>query len=781
MAAGQRPFEGTTGTEIATAILSKTPRSLFELRRDAPPKLESVVAKALSKSADERYPSAAELFEELRQISRATSSAAAMPVARPGGLKRIMIVAAAIVMVAMAAAAVWWAGRARRMRTVDEAIKTAERLVKERKLADAYETAVAASAIMPSNERLRELINQSSDRLSIESDPPGATVFLERFKGPAKRVRAGVTPLTIPRLARADYVVTLEKVGYAQAVRPISTLPLYVRGDPRVFDTGPLRVELIEASRVPPEMVFVGGGEYRLSGWSRMSDRTVELRDFLIDRYEVSNRDFQEFVRAGGYRRRDLWKHRFVDGNRTLSFEDATARFRDTTGVPGPRGWIGGAPPAGRENHPVTDVTWYEAAAFAEWKGKKLPTVYEWEKAGRYPLTRARGNSFPWGIVGEGVDATERSNFRDKGTMAVDSMPFGISTWGAYHMAGNVSEWCRNRNGAGFAERGGGWNEPAYAFGRTGAYPGFYTSATLGFRCVKETDGGGGDQGAFALSPSGFVPQYTPVDDHRYNQIRTRYEYAKEPPNARVVEVVQTADWKREKIAYSGGVDRTAYAYLYVPKGFRQPLQVIHFAPAGDVESGIRTLTASIEVNLAPLIRGGRAVFAVLREGYLGRPFPPGVEDPDSRNDEYVDFTITQVTELRRGLDYVQSRHDLDSSRIGFLGPSAGATAGVILTALETRYRSVMFIGTGIEPEEITDAPAASRINFAPRIAAPKLMLQGRYDEVAPLESTAKPMFRLLREPKRLEVFEGGHAAPLNVYVPTVTKWMDETLGPVAQ
>ena len=102
----------------------------------------------------------------------------------------------------------------------------------------------------------------------------------------------------------------------------------------------------------------------------------------------------------------------------------------------------------------MTDVTWYEASAFAEWKNKKLPSVYEWEKAARYPTNLPVGMILPWGMISEGVDAAERANFLGKGTLPVDSMPFGISPWGAYNMAGNVAEWCSNPKQPGFAFRG---------------------------------------------------------------------------------------------------------------------------------------------------------------------------------------------------------------------------------------------------------------------------------------------------------------------------------------
>jgi len=263
----------------------------------------------------------------------------------------------------------------------------------------------------------------------------------------------------LPRLVRADYLVTVEKDGYEPVTRPLSIAPMWF-GDVEVRRMpGTLQVQLLKTGQVPPGMLFVARGPYRLQAWYRASDRTVNLQDFFIDRYEVSNALFARFVRDGGYRRAELWK------DLPIPFDAAMARFHDTTGLPGPRNWAGGAPPAGRENYPVTDVTWYEASAFAQWSGKKLPTIFQWEKAGRYPGTRGAATSFPWGFVAEGVDVTERTNFLGKGTVPVDSMPFGMSTWGAQHMAGNVSEWVRNAKPPGHAARGGSWNDATYAFG----------------------------------------------------------------------------------------------------------------------------------------------------------------------------------------------------------------------------------------------------------------------------------------------------------------------------
>lgn len=732
--------------------------------QNLPPRVEAIIDRALAKDPGDRYPSAVEMLEDLRGISRQTP---ARPKA-PASIVKWVI--AAVILVAIVAGASMFV-RTRRIREARQMVARAEQLLAQRNLADALDLANTAAGSIPDDDHLRDVINGATQNVSISSDPPGAAVYMQRFKGPAERLYVGMTPLEIPRCLRADYIVTVEKVGYATAVRPLSIAPIWLRDFQVQRMPGTLQVKLLEASKVPAGMVFVGGGPYRLQGWSRPTDREVDLHEFFIDRCEVSNAEFLRFVRDGGYRRPELWK------NLPMPFEKAMALFRDSTNLPGPRSWSGGVPQAGRENHPVTDVTWHEAAAYAAWAGKQLPTIFQWEKAGRYPGTRGATTTFPWGLVAAGVDVTERANFLGRGTVPVDSMPFGMSTWGAQHMAGNVAEWVRNERPPGHAARGGSWNDATYAFGQTAGFPQLYSSPTVGFRCVREILPG--RSGDFALNETEAVPLYKPAGDRTYGQLRQAYDYARTPLNARVMATTETPDWRREKITFEVA-GKTVIAYLYLPRGrFKPPFQVIHFAPAGDVDSGLRTLSASIESKLLPHIRAGRAIFAVAMEGFIDRPQAAAFEEPDARVAEFVDYVAGRVIEMRRGVDYLETRPEIDGKRIAFEADSAGTWSGVILCAVENRYRSVLFVGSGIDRDEVHTTAAANRINFAPRIATPKMMLQGRYDESSPYAAEFEPLYKLMPEPKRAVIFEGPHVPPRDLYLRESQKWFDETLGKV--
>ena len=96
-------------------------------------------------------------------------------------------------------------------------------------------------------------------------------------------------------------------------------------------------------------MVRVGGGQVEDVGY---------VDDFFIDQFEVTNRQFKEFVDQGGYQKKEYWKHPIVKGGKLLTWEEAGAEFIDQTGRPGPSTWQAGAFPRGQDDYPVSGVIW---------------------------------------------------------------------------------------------------------------------------------------------------------------------------------------------------------------------------------------------------------------------------------------------------------------------------------------------------------------------------------------------------------------------------------------
>ena len=148
------------------------------------------------------------------------------------------------------------------------------------------------------------------------------------------------------------------------------------------------------------------------------------------------------------------------------------SELRDATGRPGPATWEGGRYPAGPENFPVAGVSWYEAAAYAEFAGKSLPTLYHW-------YMTAEPNA--------GLYLIPLSNFGTVGPAPVGKYR-GVTSAGVFDMAGNVKEWCWNETDEGFRfSLGGAWNESSYLFTDADARRPFDRNSNNGFRCVRYT------------------------------------------------------------------------------------------------------------------------------------------------------------------------------------------------------------------------------------------------------------------------------------------------------
>ncbi len=432
-------------------------------------------------------------------------------------------------------------------------------------------------------------------------------------------------------------------------------------------------------------------------------------------------------------------------------------------------------------DYPVTDITWHEAAAYAAFRGKQLPTIFQWEKAARNGYMPAAGvAAMPWGAFYPGDPLEHRANF---GTSALPTTTgaFGMSAFGVFNMAGNVAEWTANDSSDGFLATGGAWGDPTYIFAQFGGRPGFFASEKLGFRCARLADQASADQGGMRIELDQEVPVYTAPSQQVYAKLASAYQYEKTPLDARIEQTIDTPEWRREKITFNGANGVRAIAYLYLPRHAARPLQVMHLLPGGDVAAGFRALPDAMDDRMTPFVRAGRAAFGVVLEGYIERLRPPGFVSPGVGTVEFAETMMNRVIDLRRGLDYLETRTDIDMTRVGVLAPSAGSVLGLVLAAVEDRYRALVYVGAGLPASYRAINATANPINFAAQIRAPKLVLQGRYDEDTPLRTATEPFFRLLSEPKQLTVYDGGHVPSLEITMSSTSAWLDQHLGRVAR
>ena len=178
-------------------------------------------------------------------------------------------------------------------------------------------------------------------------------------------------------------------------------------------------------------MVLIPAGEFQMGSNSGGSNEkpihSVYIDAFYMDEYEVTNAEYAAFLNAKG-------KHT-ESGKTWLDIGGAHVRVEYVGGVYRAKGEY--------ENHPVIYVSWYGAVAYSKWKGKRLPTEAEWEKAARGNLS---GLTYPWGNTIDSSKANYGNNIGD--TTAVGE--YTANGYGLYDMAGNVWEWCLDEYDSGF-------------------------------------------------------------------------------------------------------------------------------------------------------------------------------------------------------------------------------------------------------------------------------------------------------------------------------------------
>jgi formylglycine-generating enzyme required for sulfatase activity len=265
----------------------------------------------------------------------------------------------------------------------------------------------------------------------------------------------------------------------------------------------------------PDNMAVIPAGDFLMGSPSsdgftdERPQRSVFLSAFRIDRYEVTNAQYEQFVKATGH-------------------------AVPTNPNPSATIWTDGRPFPGSETHPVVNVNWHDAVAYCAWAGKRLPTEAEWEKAARgtdarlYPwgnewsVAKANSASYWAGRTIEFNDTIEWKAFwvdgdgarmsKERGlkgvvlTLPVGTVPEGVSPYGLFDMAGNASEWVQDwfephyylraprENPKGpdgkllKVVRGGSWLKPAGSLRTADRDYGLPTDqqSGTGFRCAKD-------------------------------------------------------------------------------------------------------------------------------------------------------------------------------------------------------------------------------------------------------------------------------------------------------
>jgi dienelactone hydrolase/predicted Ser/Thr protein kinase len=768
MVAGRRPFTGADDYELLQAIVEKPVPVLPVSAGDGQAgELAHIVSRALDRDPQRRYANAGEMGHAIEQVLQpaTTTAVTAVQISRAGRSRLVTVVAV------LAAAAVafggWWAWRSSGTRTArNVTLPEALRLADLDRHGEAFVLAVEAERAIPGDPVLASLWPRISRTTNIRTEPEGADVSFALIDGDDTWHPVGRTPIENARAPRGMFRWRFAKAGFQTLEVVRATLPFFpgLEGGLTLTPPGAIPPEMVTVSVPPPGLrLTITGFDYNIG---------VPAPGFLIDRTEVTNAEFKAFVDAGGYAKREYWTEPFVRDGQSLDWPAAMAIFRDRTGRPGPATWQGGAPPAGQEQYPVTGVSWYEAVAYAAFRGKRLPTIYHW--------SHAAGPEF-------GAAVTRTSNFGKAGPLPATASR-GLGPYGTVDMPGNVKEWTWNETGRGSRYvLGGAWNDPDYAFLYSDSRPPFDRSETNGFRCMKDAGQPSPARLYAAVAPpSRNYASEKPVADAIYRIYAEQYAYDHTPLEPRLEQTDDSpAHWRREivSIAPAYGGERLPIN-LFLPKNVKPPFQTVLYFP------GSGTIRAASSATLSPeqhgfdfVLMSGRAVAFPIYKYTFERSDPSWTSSWANPSRAYTTWVQQVVTDARRTLDYLETRSDIAGKQVAYYGVSWGARLAPITIALDQRVRAGVLLMGGLGSS--VPAPEADPFNYIPRVRVPILMLNGDQDFIFPLETTQRPLFEALGTAptdKKHVLYPGGHeiiATKRSQIVQEVVAWLDKYLGRV--
>ena len=777
MLTGKLPFKGENLWVMMNSIATVSLQSPRLNRPEIPADVEQIVMHAMEKERAKRTGSADEIRSALEaaqaaltgRVSAASGASAWQAFLRPA--------VAVPVMGAVLAFGFWTVASANRGADErwarQEALPEMLALIEQDAYVAAFALAEEIERVIPNDPVLVNALPTTSITGSIITEPAGADVYVRQYADADGEWRLlGQSPIESTRLPLFSAIqLRVEKEGFEPRMLASGVPGFYFGRTPAEV------ISLHEAGTVPPDMVFVPGGEYavRITGFNARDP--IHLDAFLIDRYEVTNAEYKEFVDAGGYSRREYWEGLdFIQDGRRLSWEAAVGELVDETGRPGPATWAFGDFTEGQGGYPVTGVSWYEAVAYNRFRGKSLPTIYHWARAALEPHSHVQ--TFPTAML-------PLANFGAEGPRSVGASG-AMGPHGTYDTAGNVKEWAWNASGEHHWLLGGAWDDDPRMYSVRFTSPPFDRSSRHGFRGVRYLEGAPGDDltaGVELLSRDYANAQ--PVSDAVYQAYRGPMVYVPSDLNAREESVDDSAeDWNRVHVTLDAGYeDERLSVYLFTPKRVSPPYQAaVYFMGLGAFQtrsSGEPFQT--IDGIRADLVRSGRALVVPIWKGSSDR----WDDFLSQEGEQYLRSMRTRLAlwseDLGRTIDYLEAREDIDAERVAYFGVSFGASTPLALLDLEDRLKAALLVLPGYTYRDVP--PEIDAVNYVPRITLPVLMIGGRDDYVFPVETAQRPLFEQLGTPpehKRHELYEMGHGPiPRGQFLRDVLPWLDQYLGPV--
>ena len=643
-----------------------------------------------------------------------------------------------------------------------------------RDYSDEFIMAKEVEKVIPEDKDLQKLLSRSSVRINITTDPPNADVYYKLYTKPESEWKyLGKTPINEAQLPKCAIRWKIEKEGYMATLAASQSTKFGRLTADSLLIGQDFHRRLIKEEDSKGDMVYIPGADL---GYGT-------IPGFFIDRFEVTNKEYYEFVRQGGYEKDEYWVTLLDHMKDSAEYKAIRSTFVDITGLAGPSTWENGTYKDGQENYPVSGVNWYEALAYAQFIGKEIPTKDHWGLAYGINLTIVQAHQ----IGGSALFAPFR-NFQRDGAREIGRPP-GIDPYGTYDMGGNVREWCWNSSNLGRWMRGGSYNDNPYMGINASQAEPLDRSAINGFRCVSYLNRDDIPSEAFTQKTTKHrihitgVPE--PISDEGFSIIKNLYNYDQTSVNGKIESRKERKNWVLEKVTFDAAYeDQKITAYVFLPKDVAPPFQTVIYGYG----SGAFTGPSSMDIEnyyefpafVEYIVGSGRAVIMPIVNGTFERTDQNSFKIHQRfGSHNFTPFMIKIVKDYRRTIDYLETRgSDFDMERLCFYGMSYGPLIGQFLSAVDDRVKTNIFYAGGTT----VGIPESNPINFLPRITIPTLMINGKYDANFRVDHEIKYMYEFLGTPdehKKLLLYNSDHLAPKSDVVKETLFWLNDQFGTV--
>ena len=495
----------------------------------------------------------------------------------------------------------------------------------------------------------------------------------------------------------------------------------------------------------------------------------VSFETFSISKTEVSNKEYQDFVNNEGYENQIYWDFPIVIGGVKYSFEESVISFVDKQGQYGPANWSYGQYDDNTDNFPVTGISWFEARAYAKYKGYKLPNVFQW--------LSAAGLS---GFVSDLPDIS-KSNLRSSNLWEViDSR--GENYFGLKNIAGNVREWTTNPKGQEklkFSILGGSYHDNSYSFNNYHSVAPFDRSIGNGFRVVQSSNSSDIEllDNLIVNYTERDILSESDVSEDVFNYYRNQFKYKQYDLNAKIDSIFDYENYitYRYQLTPAYKNDEPLHGYVvYSKKTKTLPKPIIHFPSAWAIGSNTDDwIIDNVIQDYNYLLMEGYAVICPVYYSTYNRKKTLKTWWAND-TDEYKNTVIKIGKDYKRSIDFIQSRKTFDFKNLSYIGYSWGSIMSNIMLAIDDRVKFAFICAGGLQVQKSKQEIDAAL--FTRRINIPVMHITGKNDGIFDYKNSQLPMQKLLGTPledQEMIVLEGvGHIIPKEIRIDNHLRWL---------